>query len=280
LYIRPTHPGLLLGCPSCTMKFGKRYEQELFPSLALAIDLPAFPYKEAKKKLKAVDSSPAGSEVFIGFLDMKLRRLDSMWAAAARHAINSARKPQTIAALSKLGLARRPSGVQQAKALNAWAELSREAMRKILKKFNKAQARAGAVGHTDAIAGLAFVSSPTRTELEYLSQETENTAHECPVCLDVLFQPVAPACGHAVCRECFDEMRKSAGSTLGAVRCPICRGPASTAPTKLPIAAAAVKAADPAGHAARKQALADAEAAALAKKYAGKINAMPMQVWM
>mmetsp|Transcript_40019 Transcript_40019/g.105783 ORF Transcript_40019/g.105783 Transcript_40019/m.105783 type:complete len:294 (-) Transcript_40019:237-1118(-) len=66
---------------------------------------------------------------------------------------------------------------------------------------------------------------------------------ECPVCLETLIDPVAPECGHAMCRSCFVGLVASKvtkrvqvpGGTLNLrpanaiPRCPLCREPATTA---------------------------------------------------
>lgn len=66
---------------------------------------------------------------------------------------------------------------------------------------------------------------------------------ECPVCMEPLVNPVAPGCGHPMCRVCFDGLKDSKvtqrirvpGGTFNVrpasdiPRCPICREPATTA---------------------------------------------------
>ena len=67
----------------------------------------------------------------------------------------------------------------------------------------------------------------------------ELDSSDCPVCLGVLFEPVAPACGHPICRECYEGLRQSATQ---APQCPICRRSVSATPRGLPIVGAAVRA--------------------------------------
>ena len=63
---------------------------------------------------------------------------------------------------------------------------------------------------------------------------------DCPICMEIMVDPVAPSCGHAMCRACFDGISDSGvtrrmatnGGTLtirpasSIPACPICREPA------------------------------------------------------
>ena len=42
----------------------------------------------------------------------------------------------------------------------------------------------------------------------------------CPLCLDVLFEPIATMCGHTFCRVCLGESLKRLKKA-----CPVCRAP-------------------------------------------------------
>lgn len=256
------------------MKFGKLYEDNY---QSIGLDLPPFPYRAAKKKLKALqrEANPNASPVFLSDLEKRTRTIDHLWKRAVWGVIRNAVAPRKAAVLTRIGLAR-PTTSEDAARLDAWARLSREAMRKILKKANK---QLGTAVGLDTLPGepFAFVCSRTRTELEYLAARVNDgteTTHDCPVCLDLLFQPVAPACGHAICAACFQNLKSTALSPC----CPICRGPAN-APQRMHVAAAAAKAADPARHTQRKEAEEYEKAVALAKKYERRIRTMPLQQW-
>lgn len=41
---------------------------------------------------------------------------------------------------------------------------------------------------------------------------------ECPICMDIIKKPKSPSCGHSICTDCFEEMKKQK-----MVACPICR---------------------------------------------------------
>lgn len=283
------------------MKFGQHCDVA-FPRLCL--DLPPFPYKEAKKILKLLSHSskenrgPSQRDSFVAYLDGEMRRIDSKWHGKAHNIVKAAkstiRLPRTTAVLIKFGLRKR-SRPEEAERLDAWAQLSRDGMRKIIKKYNKQLgACCGHVLHLPS-EPFNFVNSRTRTELESLvlllashsalltptitageacrscDAASAPPVQECPVCLDTLYEPVAPACGHAMCHTCFESLR--ANSVVP--QCPMCRRPARWA-QRMPVIGAAAKAADPAGwHAACDRALQKKEDA-LAAEYARRGRHHPM----
>ena len=210
------------------MKFGKLCEEAF---RKLEIDLPAFPYKQAKKEMKAAALQPCGLAarvVFFNFLRKELKLIDAKWSCAARQTVQSKVAPITTTFLTTLGLRRR-QGAEAARKLNAWASLSRDSVRKIVKKYNKQLGPR--CGHVAEPPGTPprFVRSRLRTELEILVQQEEamedgnSAALDCPVCLETLFDPVAPECGHALCRECFLALCQR----CDILQCPICRRPAT-----------------------------------------------------
>jgi hypothetical protein len=243
------------------MKFGKLCE-EAFRKLEL--DLPAFPYELAKKQLKAAAlqfCGPAAQVVFFNFLGRELKLIDAKWSCAARQTVQAKVAPITTAFLTTVGLRRRP---EAARKLDAWARLSRECLRKIVKKYNKQLG--SRCGHIAELPGTPprFVRSRLRTELEILAQQEEATegrisaALDCPVCLETLFDPVAPECGHALCRECFLALCQRCDTS----QCPICRRPVTNT-RRMPACGAMAMAADPEAHAARKRAAEQEELANL-----------------
>jgi len=249
------------------MKFGKHCEMA-YPALSLG-EVPPFPYKRMKKRIKTVQCEENGGSSFVSDLNSEVRRIDAVWSQAARRTIEAARAPRKDAFARAVGL-RSPPG--DARKLAAWAQLSRDGVRKILKKANKQLTFPS--GPIDMLPGepLAFVCSRTRTELECLAEELES--QDCPVCLGILYDPVAPACGHAVCRDCFQSLRERAA----APQCPICRRSVDAGARALPIVGAAVKAANPADYAARKKEKEAEQNEALAKRYAHRINQHPMMM--
>jgi hypothetical protein len=111
------------------MKFGKLCEEAF---RKLEIDLPAFPYKQAKKELKAAALQPCGLAarvVFFNFLRKELMLIDDKWSCAARQTVQAKVAPITTRFLTTVGLRRRP-GAEAARKLNAWASLSRDGVRK------------------------------------------------------------------------------------------------------------------------------------------------------
>eukprot|EP00966_Prymnesium_polylepis_P013348 308128-Prymnesium_polylepis.1 len=100
--------------------------------------------------------------------------------------------------------------VSMAIQLAEWAQSARDALRKIIEEFNALFADThGRLGHVDA----SFVASCLRTEIESLaksgcgSRDWLLDALDCPICLNTVFRPVAPAaCGHALCRACFEAL--------------------------------------------------------------------------
>lgn len=136
----------------------------------------------------------------------------------------------------------------------AGSSIARTGLRKIKKKYNKRlAARFGVAEDVLDTDTYSFVRSRERTEIESLakmhaagsSQDagTPETTHiECPVCLETLVNPVAPPCGHPMCRSCHTGMLEAravrripvAGGYLLITpknrpepQCPLCRAPAT-----------------------------------------------------
>jgi len=224
------------------MKFGKTYETA-YRDTGLA--LPAFPYRGLKKQLKnLLESDGANAHVrFFQHLTAVARGLDAKWRRAASRLLLAARGDARLPALVARLLRGDQRPVQShAAALAAWAGLTREALRKIVKKFNKRYAECCGVTSvaTFPACGIGFIAGDVRTQIEALSlarEDAEDTVG-CPVCLEVLFRPVVLRdCGHAMCRQCFGELQRAStasrrdalGRMVPAVACPMCRSPACSA---------------------------------------------------
>ena len=287
------------------MHFGRTCEAQF---LAIASDLPPLPYRLLKKQLKAIferreTQSVSGrtpEAVFFDNLSKVLRRVDAKWQLSARKCLFTVAHPKTVALMSKVmhkGVSTEQDPLQRAKALLAWAALAREGVRKIIKKFNKRLAAETNVGRTDVYpkCELAFMQGPICTQLESLerysraadySAEHASSSLYCPVCLEPLFHPVAPPCGHAVCKPCFKQMchaqiqssmNRGPFEPVKPPPCPICRVPAlKSAPVA--VLGALAKQADPAAYSRRKLAEQDLADAKMAQKYQARISCHPMLV--
>ena len=273
------------------MKFGKLCE-ETCARLQTQNQIPSFPYKSLKKCLKQAESEANGHLVFCDTLWNEIHAVDKAWQRAVRSVLKSKCSPRISVMLSHMGVARWP--VAAAPALAEWASLARTGLRKIKKKYNKRLgAKFGRLEQARDFASFAFEASPERTEIQALASTSREvaTAHsetqlwltggtseladprsfepgqiECPVCMETLFEPVAPQCGHPVCRACYEGMLKSKVTMQIAVpggrlnirpvgsvpQCPLCREPA---PTVAPMAALAkvCKASDPVAFAVRRK---------------------------
>ena len=88
------------------MHFGKTYEA-CYAQLQVE-GLPPFPYKIAKKRLKAVlHSEDAGARAaFVAFVDAETRRLDALWQRKCVASMRAYRSPRRAFVLRKVGAPR------------------------------------------------------------------------------------------------------------------------------------------------------------------------------
>jgi len=254
------------------MHFGKDCEAAF---LEIDRSLPAFPYKMLKKQLRLEDEA-----AFFRLLTRVLHRIDGCWTRAVRRVL-LARKLHKAGIRGTSKLLCGSAGVQnQAAVLHDWAALAREALRKILKKANKRGHETQTVLITDHRLG--FARSWLRTEIEALGMHGTSpscnsgramTDIDCPVCLDVLFKPVAPrSCGHAMCGPCFKHLQRRKGAT-----CPKCRGPIDRTEA-MPVLAVLAKAAEPWSVQSRREEEEAERDRQLALKYRRHIRNHPMLV--
>ncbi|KXZ49206.1 hypothetical protein GPECTOR_22g796 [Gonium pectorale] len=95
----------------------------------------------------------------------------------------------------------------------------------------------GGKGAADSAVGTgpappAPSSPPPRLLLPAGAAEAALICLSCPICCDVLLDPVVTPCGHAYCRDCFQAWRQHAaaswhtlGPLAGRLHCPLCRAP-------------------------------------------------------
>ena len=70
-------------------------------------------------------------------------------------------------------------------------------------------------------SGKESVSEESDEELEELDHSEPELELDCPVCLDLLYKPMAYGCGHTVCKPCHKRTVANTGG--GDERCPVCR---------------------------------------------------------
>ena len=258
------------------MKFAKLCE-EACVELESQTKVPAFPYKALKKQLKKAEDADNGRQHFTRALSTTVKSVDDAWQRAVRSVLKGVNAPRMSAVLSHIGvIKRRPKAA--APALAEWASIARTGLRKIKKKYNKRLgAKFGPLDQEPDVNGFAFVASSERTEIQALASSVvvaleeesgsspEAKTLECPVCMETLYEPVAPPCGHPMCRSCYDGIAESKvtrrfqvpGGTLtirpagAAPQCPICREPA-TSVKPMSALASMCKAADPEAFAERQ----------------------------
>jgi len=213
------------------MKFGKTAEAA-FATIA-AEGVSAFPYRRMKKQLNTTISNHAGNSVhirhmFLEALQLEVRACDREWQDAAQavtrqrarvawmpHTFYRRLRDDTTADLS-----------ERAQRLEEWSKLAQEALRKLIKKYNK---KCGAsCGSLDlSLFKAQFIDARARINCMDPMAEApscELGVQACTVCGDLLADPVDAPCGHAVCRRCFEyiAMRSHAPGMLCA-DCASCR---------------------------------------------------------
>tara|TARA_B100001769_G_C22003269_1_gene539107 strand:+ start:315 stop:980 length:666 start_codon:yes stop_codon:yes gene_type:complete len=173
------------------MKFGKTLNQKI-KSYEKIIYLPIFPYKKMKKVIK-------NNKSFIEYVEA-IKKLDNIWTRKSLFLLNTSRLFAT------------QNMKKKACYLIKWADLYKEATRKILKKYNKHRRNHEFIKNNFSFN---FQQSYIRIELEGLSN-IFNISNHCSVCLEPLFMPLSKECGHLICRQCFPKIKHE--------NCPVCRG--------------------------------------------------------
>ena len=245
------------------MKFGQTLKASPFAS-ANRLPSLALEYKALKKVIKRDDD-------FLPQLEKWVETLDAAFAAQARECLARAKPVLGAWLLTRQSnkVRRVPSRVtQDAASLSNWARLSTIALRKIVKKFDKAhraddddRARGRGAGATWLAARGAppsFTASSALTELRALAllspagatllsagdrdANGENAPPaaaaacpeadllECGICIDTMYRPHTLACGHVFCEPC---VRKAKETRTMAV-CPVCRSATLTTATPAP----------------------------------------------
>lgn len=57
--------------------------------------------------------------------------------------------------------------------------------------------------------------------LEYIDEDTLPDQYRCPICRDILVNPLSTSCGHTFCKSCLEELQNSTGDA--AFKCPVDR---------------------------------------------------------
>ena len=244
------------------MKFGQTLKASPFAS-ANRLPSLALEYKALKKVIKRDDD-------FLPQLEKWVETLDAAFAAQARECLARAKPVLGAWLLTRQSnkVRRVPSRVtQDAASLANWARLSTIALRKIVKKFDKAHragdddgARGRGAGATWLAARGAppsFTASSALTELRALAllspagatllsagdrdANGENAPPgsaagapeadllECGICMDTMYRPHTLACGHVFCEPC---VRKAKETTMAV--CPVCRSATLTTASPAP----------------------------------------------
>jgi len=201
------------------MKFGKTAEAA-FATIA-AEGVSAFPYRRMKKQLNMTISNHAGNSVhlrrtFFEALQLEVRTCDREWQSAAQAVMRQSARV-TWMPRSFYRRLREETGTdvsERAQRLEEWSKLAHEALRKLIKKYNK---KCGAsCGMLDlSFFEAQFIESRARSATKALASRNcmdpmaeapscELGMEACSVCGDVLVDPVDAPCGHNVCRRCFE----------------------------------------------------------------------------
>lgn len=99
--------------------------------------------------------------------------------------------------------------------------------------WDRGRGRSGRSG-MDAAPGSAGPSSAAALRLALAAPGLPEGPLGCPICLDVLRDPVTVPCGHNFCQSCLQELRQrpgppDGGGAGGAARCPLCQEPVPAA---------------------------------------------------
>tara|TARA_B100000214_G_C23973326_1_gene631373 strand:+ start:4078 stop:4809 length:732 start_codon:yes stop_codon:yes gene_type:complete len=157
--------------------------------------LPIYPYKNMKKIIKKEGDVKV---YFIGFIKKEIRKIDKIW------------KIKSLCLIWRSRVYKSEYMKETAECLLSWANMYKEATRKILKKYNKHKGKY--YGVIENKFNFDFQSSYTVIELQGL---VENIEICCCVCLNTMFMPHGKSCGHVICQDCYSRMSKQ--------KCPICR---------------------------------------------------------
>lgn len=192
------------------MKFGKN-SPLLFSRIPC--DLSPLPYKSLKKRMKVM--SPGDFFTHFGGV---IRKMNADWLRA----VNDMRMFFLYA------FWRRP---EKTCNLLAYAQLCREGVRKLVKKFNKKHP----LQQWSLDQPLHFISSVVLRRLSEFAivhpSYSITECLECPVCLQVPDCTMVMVCGHSLCLICYERLRcsqlfdKISDFRTPAPKCPICRQP-------------------------------------------------------
>ena len=202
------------------MKFGKRCEQ-LFRATGISeSQIPSIPYRDLKRALH--HNRFVSTCKFFEIVVHAIRVSDAAWV----------RTIQRIQICNVIVC----SNAHLIAALVAWADVAKESLRKLLKKYNRRYAQThGPV--IEAARDVRFLHSFTLLRLHHMMQMislppyphhelAKGDTKECPICFSSLTdETVHTHCGHLFCFKCFRKVHEVCrASVLKRVpTCPVCR---------------------------------------------------------
>lgn len=194
------------------MKFGKKCIL-LFSHIDSGL-LP-LPYKQLKKNMKVMASFE-----FFAYFAYVIERLNSAWLKAVDDL-------KVLCVFYKFH--KEPTKVYK---LLSYAQLCREGVRKLLKKYNKKNPQQFWTVNRQ----LHFVNSITLQRLKdfaFMCPLIIERSYECPVCLQLHVKVTKLVCNHTLCLHCYQQISTDSNNNLTnrrdiettAPRCPMCRQP-------------------------------------------------------
>jgi hypothetical protein len=188
------------------MHFGKRCDK-LFRLVGLPLE--GFCYRAWKKRMAGLSTRSASAE-FLDELAAAMWRLDAAW-------LREAGKIRTLGCIPCT-----EHTLKHVHKLIGYADILREAIRKLLKKYKRR-------GKTDFIEprsmNLACWTSLMRRRLDAIVRQRPLhivQADTCAICLDVL-PLIQLACGHRLCVSCVQQLRFRASAMDCSPQCALCR---------------------------------------------------------
>ena len=195
------------------MKFSKQLlEIQNSPSNTLSISY--LKYKNYKKLIKNKDKNSIET-TFFKLLNNELHDLDGLFM---KESSNILYNPSKIKYDS--------NKCKKACDLLKWCRINSTAVRKIVKKLNKNFPNT--ISYTQQFLNkifpyFSFISSIELTELISVTHKccptnNNNIDSDCPICYEIMVSPRSFVCGHPICKECINKIKKESN-----LKCPICQ---------------------------------------------------------